>query len=138
MHRLIASSLVALGLIAAFVWPAQTAVRETGLPASVSADDMSGEPLIAAFSAELVDTLNAAAADPGMVTRSSGTPNAPLADLPEGSYRVQPGDSLYTISLRAYGTTRGHDAILRANRGVIENADSLRAGLILQIPDYGN
>lgn len=50
-------------------------------------------------------------------------------------YRVQPGDSLYNISMKLYGTPRKVDALYAANRATIGNDRSqLKPGMILTLP----
>ncbi len=50
------------------------------------------------------------------------------------TYTVQSGDTLYRISSRFYGTGNRWDEIYEANRDVLPNANSVRAGMELEIP----
>ena len=71
-------------------------------------------------------------------TRSTPTPSTPSTSVPPGGkrYRVQQGDSLYSIAKRFYGSPSNArvQAILQANRGVLPNAAALHPGLTLVIP----
>ena len=50
------------------------------------------------------------------------------------SYTVKPGDNLGDIAKRTLGSSRRVGDILAANKGVLDDADSIRAGLVIQIP----
>lgn len=50
------------------------------------------------------------------------------------TYTVKPGDTLGVISQRLLGTSRRYRDILEANRNLLDDADSLRAGMVLKIP----
>lgn len=65
------------------------------------------------------------AAEPDKKAPASGT---------QGTYKVQPGDTLIKISRKCYGTPRYYHLIVEANRGKIKNNNQVRAGQILVIP----
>ncbi len=50
------------------------------------------------------------------------------------SYTVEPGDTLYRISTRVYGTGTRWEEIFEANRDVLADPNSVRAGMTLEIP----
>ncbi|MGE0710113.1 MAG: LysM peptidoglycan-binding domain-containing protein [Planctomycetota bacterium] len=65
---------------------------------------------------------------------------APSAPAPqpapdERRYTVRNGDTLGSISKKAYGTTRHWKAILEANRDVIPDAKRMREGVELRLPE---
>lgn len=55
-----------------------------------------------------------------------------------GSYTVQSGDTLDSISQTVYGSTGGASAIYSANLNKIPNPSSLTPGTVLQIPSQSN
>ena len=64
---------------------------------------------------------------------ADGTPAPAGTDItPGGSYTVQSGDTLGTISYNAYGTTRYWSAICTANS--LTNCDLIEVGDVLSIP----
>ena len=74
---------------------------------------------------------------PGAVTDPSpqqATEPAGDAIQPGTEYSVQPGDTLYRLSRRAYGTERQWRKIYEANRGLISDPDLLLTGRALKIP----
>lgn len=62
------------------------------------------------------------------------TAPAPLQPPPERTYRIQAGDTLQSIARKVYGTSRGWERILEANRQVIASPTRIRAGVLLKIP----
>jgi nucleoid-associated protein YgaU len=70
---------------------------------------------------------------PGMVLR------IPLTDLPGArgsrSYTIRPGDTLSEIAEKFYNDGTKWRAIQKANPRLIPNADDLRVGTTIQIPD---
>jgi nucleoid-associated protein YgaU len=50
------------------------------------------------------------------------------------TYKVQKGDSLGVISQRLLGTVKRTNEILALNRGVVEDEDSIRVGMVLTMP----
>jgi nucleoid-associated protein YgaU len=62
-------------------------------------------------------------------------PVAPTALPQRGShYRVVRGDTLTGLALKAYGAASKSDAILAANRGILDDANRIYVGQILYIP----
>jgi nucleoid-associated protein YgaU len=55
-----------------------------------------------------------------------------------GTYTVQAGDTLDSISQQVYGSTGGASAIYSANLNKIPNPSSLTPGTVLQIPSQSN
>ena len=73
--------------------------------------------------------------DPSNVQGVPSTVSVPAyAAGPMTTYTVQKGDSLTSISKRAYGTIRFADVIYEANRDVMASKDALKVGQILKIP----
>lgn len=65
--------------------------------------------------------------------RPEPTPQPPAQ--PAGrTYQIKPGDSLYKISRQVYGNGSRWRDILEANRDVISNEKSLKAGATIRIP----
>lgn len=65
---------------------------------------------------------------------------APARDTERGNnrvkeYTVESGDTLTRISAKVYGTMNRWQDIYEANRDVLPNQDSLRIGMVLQIPE---
>ena len=55
---------------------------------------------------------------------------------PAREYRVQPGDSLYKISLRLYGRGDKADALYQANRAAIgDDSARLKVGTVIKLPE---
>ncbi|HZN64019.1 MAG TPA: LysM domain-containing protein [Tepidisphaeraceae bacterium] len=55
---------------------------------------------------------------------------------PAREYRVQPGDSLYKISLRLYGRGDKADALYQANRAAIgDDSARLKVGAVIKLPE---
>jgi LysM repeat protein len=50
-------------------------------------------------------------------------------------YKVKPGDTLSKISREFYGNPNDYRKIFNANRGVLEDPDTIRAGQELVIPE---
>lgn len=50
------------------------------------------------------------------------------------SYVVQPGDSLYAISLKVYGDAEHIQSIFQANRNILKSVNDLRPGQVLSLP----
>ena len=67
---------------------------------------------------------------------SQGAETDRTASSPSRSrtYTVEPGDNLYRISARVYGTGNRWQEIYEANRDVLPNANSVRVGMTLEIP----
>jgi nucleoid-associated protein YgaU len=57
------------------------------------------------------------------------------ADSGPGTYRVQPGDSLWKIAQTKFGNGYEWPRIYDANRKALRNVDVLRIGQVLSIPD---
>ena len=58
-----------------------------------------------------------------------------MADLPvPKDYKVEPGDSLYSISKKIYGDAKKIDAIYEANRDSLRSKNSLKVGQVLRLP----
>lgn len=71
-------------------------------------------------------------------TRQAAEQQLPQTDARDGipeSYEVRPGDSLYAISLRFYGSSDYIQAIFQANRSVLHSVNDLRPGQVLRLPD---
>lgn len=51
------------------------------------------------------------------------------------THTVRRGDTLGSISLRAYGSVRFAQAIYRANRGILRSPDALDEGMVLTLPE---
>ena len=74
------------------------------------------------------------------VTRAPGTTRPPAtatANPPPAAVRrhvVAPGETLYRIAQRYYGSGARWPEILAANRDVLKNENSVRAGMELRIP----
>ncbi len=73
-------------------------------------------------------TATASATPTAETERSARTPSR------SRTYTVEPGDNLYRISARVYGTGNRWQEIYEANRDVLPNANSVRAGMTLEIP----
>jgi len=76
----------------------------------------------------------------GFYNNPQTTPQQPQAQprQPPATTRthvVQPGDTLSSISRQYYGTPSRWEDIFAANRGVIPNANSLRVGTELRLPE---
>lgn len=67
---------------------------------------------------------------PGPAVRAA----IPLGPTPPGVYRVQPGDSLWDISTRAYDDPMRWRDIFEANREVIDDPNLIYPNQELQIP----
>ena len=80
------------------------------------------------------------AASPATVTKRSSTarqPAAATASPPPAAVRrhvVAQGETLYKIAQRYYGSGAKWPEILEANRDVLKNENSVRAGMELRIP----
>jgi nucleoid-associated protein YgaU len=64
---------------------------------------------------------------------------APSATTPEirqipSTHEVRPGDSLYGISMRYYGSADQIQAIFQANRDILRSVNDLRPGQLLKLP----
>jgi len=71
----------------------------------------------------------------GRPTAKSPTPrNETGAPLGARTHTVEKGDTLTGISQEYYGTIKRIDLILNANRNVLNKAEDLRPGQVLQIP----
>ncbi len=85
----------------------------------------------------------------GATTLAAAKPDAPAvkpeakADSSKGraqakgkgaTYTIKPGDNLGDIAKRTLGSSKRVGDILAANKGVLDDADSIRAGLVIQIP----
>ncbi|MDE0889120.1 MAG: LysM peptidoglycan-binding domain-containing protein [Phycisphaerales bacterium] len=66
--------------------------------------------------------------------RNADEPVRPGAVRPL-THEVVSGDSLQSISVDFFGTTKKWKTIANANRNVLPNADDLRVGMVLIIPD---
>ena len=61
--------------------------------------------------------------------------STPNSDVLEGTaYRIQPGDRLWTIARRAYGSGKLWTIIYEANRDVIIDPEHIRSGQTIRIP----
>jgi len=58
-----------------------------------------------------------------------------ITDAPPGSVIVQPGNSLWRIARRLYGSGWQYTIIYRANAGKIRDADLIYPGQVFSIPD---
>jgi LysM domain len=58
-----------------------------------------------------------------------------ITDAPPGSVIVQPGNSLWRIARRLYGSGWQYTIIYRANAGKIRDADMIYPGQVFTIPD---
>lgn len=76
-------------------------------------------------------------------TNAIASAEDPFADLPEFYpqqtnelifHSVTKGDSLYSISMKYFGTGKYWEAIYKVNKDIITNASSLRIGWRLRIP----
>lgn len=128
----IASGLsVILVVLSGLFWPAVTAVSD---PLSPLVPPLSGSMTVDGASARIVAQLNAAALQETTVARAD-TQLDRQADG-ERLHLVGAGDSLFSIALAHYGTTRASDAILSANRDRIADPSRLEPGTVLRLPDY--
>ena len=55
---------------------------------------------------------------------------------PPATYIVQPGDNLWTISVRVYGDTEHMNDIFRENRDVLPSPEILTVGAEIKLPPY--
>lgn len=62
------------------------------------------------------------------------TPAPPQAPIAPDSYEIAPGDSLYVISQKVYGSPRHWRQIFEANRDKLQAEDHLVAGTRIRIP----
>lgn len=62
------------------------------------------------------------------------TEAAPATSSAPRTYTVKPGDTLGSIAKKVYGTSRGWERILEANKRVIPSPTKIRAGVELVIP----
>ncbi len=95
-----------------------------------------GTSLLLPADAQLADARPSGNA-PELRESSSAKPasNPKAATTKPGSkYTVKPGDTLGEISQRLLGSSRRMGEILEANRERLDDADSLRAGMVLNIP----
>lgn len=70
---------------------------------------------------------------PTTQTGQESTPEATAAARPGQTYTVVAGDTLWSISEKAYGTGYNWQDIAKANN--LTNSDQLEAGTVLQIPE---
>lgn len=70
---------------------------------------------------------------PGPAVRAA----IPLGPVPPGVYRVQPGDTLWNISARAYNDPFKWRDIYQANRAIIRDPDLIYPLQELRIPKVG-
>lgn len=73
-------------------------------------------------------------AAPGTVAQPSEKP-APKGLTEDGFYVVQKGDVLGTIAQRVYGSSKKWQKIFDANRDLLKDANSLKVGMKLRIPE---
>lgn len=78
---------------------------------------------------------------PASTPRPESAPATPAAAAPAHeepgvprTYVVKPGDTLGGIARKVYGTSRGWERILEANKRVIPSPTKIRAGVELVIP----
>ncbi|MGF1531575.1 MAG: LysM peptidoglycan-binding domain-containing protein [Puniceicoccaceae bacterium] len=71
---------------------------------------------------------------PSNPTGPNQPPTVRPSPQPPGTYRVQSGDSLSSISRNVYGTPARWREIYEANRDILRNPDDLRVGQMLKIP----
>ena len=67
-------------------------------------------------------------------TNDSNQQSSSSRDVPS-NYTVQSGDSLYRISTQVYGSGAHWRSIFEANRGRLDSPQSLRPGMVLEIPE---
>jgi nucleoid-associated protein YgaU len=82
-------------------------------------------------------TLAAAKADAPAAKPEAKVDSSKGKAQPKGkgvTYTIKPGDNLGDIAKRTLGSSKRVGDILAANRGVLDDADSIRAGLVIQIP----
>lgn len=94
---------------------------------------MSPSPFLAPASAPAPASPSPPVTPPPAVQPPAPAP-APLQPPPERTYRIQAGDTLQSIARKVYGTSRGWERILEANRQVIASPTRIRAGVLLKIP----
>ena len=71
-----------------------------------------------------------------IVTTVTGTSDRTAAGVAEdGTYTVQPGDSLWKIAAKVYGNGRRWNKIYEANSDKISDASKIRVGQVLVIPE---
>ncbi len=80
-----------------------------------------------------------AAEKPDRAASDSAPKAAPKTTEPKSTaqprtYTVAKGDTLGTISQRLLGSSKRMDEILKANRGLLDNANEIRVGMKLKIP----
>jgi nucleoid-associated protein YgaU len=54
----------------------------------------------------------------------------------QGTYTVQPGDTLSAISKRFYGNANDYMAIFNANKDQLKDPDQIKPGQVLKIPQH--
>ena len=80
------------------------------------------------------ETAAAGKAQQGAASGTKAAAGKTAAAGAQGTYTVQPGDSLIKISRKCYGTPRYYHLIVEANRGKIKNNNQVRVGQVLVIP----
>lgn len=89
-----------------------------------------------AAEAERVRTTASAAAAPAPAPRAAESPRERERANPRvRRYTVQSGDTLTRISTEVYGTMHRWRDIYEANRDILPNENSLRIGMVLEIPE---
>jgi nucleoid-associated protein YgaU len=73
----------------------------------------------------------------GAPVASPSEKTAALENVPAGitTYTVQQGDTLYGISVKAFGTPRYYERIFEENRDRIADPNTLQIGLNLKMPN---
>lgn len=66
----------------------------------------------------------------------SARSSQPAAAASEGTYTVQPGDTLSAISKRFYGHANDYMAIFNANKDQLSDPDQIKPGQVLKIPQH--
>ncbi|HBM17496.1 MAG TPA: hypothetical protein DD381_14300 [Lentisphaeria bacterium] len=80
--------------------------------------------------------------EPVVASEVSGekvNPENAVSTIPQSSstYTVQKGDSLWSIAQKIYGNGNSWGVIKEANKDILGNSNSLKAGMVLQIPASG-
>jgi tetratricopeptide (TPR) repeat protein len=112
-----------------------TATGGTRRPLDPPRDEPAAPVVVARSSA----TRRSAAAGPGPAIRPAPLarpPASPAAPPPAAGRRhvVAPGDTLYKIAQRYYGSGAKWTEILQANRDVLKNENAVKVGMELRIP----
>ena len=85
--------------------------------------------------AQVVDDANAALRGETPRPTTSTQAPAPNTPAPGRTYTVRSGDSLYRIAEQTLGDGNRYHELFEANQDQLENADAIREGMVLRIPN---